>query len=253
MGAMFSGMRHGPKLDRPLSGAASEHCPRACHGCQTRQVVVTVCSPGQLPQHHTFCIFIAFWFINIGSKPASFPLVFGVCLKSLRSNTHPGTTATFSQSTQKNLTIRDDIAQKHAIFLSGLDKLYDTLLAMRYIFPEDMVKPPHTTEALFNDTYQTLGYEPETVELMRLMPFLRGEVAWGWQKDGVEILPRSKAVSYAIERESEWIDYLRWGDHFMSSDHQLLPPWMLRLSVGQMYPGQYGTDLIYDTRTRTYE
>jgi hypothetical protein len=147
----------------------------------------------------------------------------------------------------------DDIAQRHMIFLSGLDKLYDTLIAMRYIFPEDMVQPPHTTEAILNDTFQTLGYDTETVQLIRLMPFLRGDVAWGWQKNGTEILPRSKAVSHAIERESEWIDYLRWGDHSMSPDHQLLPPSMLRLSIGQMYPGQYGMDLIYNTTTRTYD
>ena len=78
-------------------------------------------------------------------------------------------------------------------------------------------------------------------------------MAWGWQKKGTEILPRSQAVSYAIERDSEWIEYLRWGDHVMSLNHQLLQPWMLRLSIGQMYLGQYGTDLIYDTRTSAYD
>jgi hypothetical protein len=147
----------------------------------------------------------------------------------------------------------DNIAQSHAELLLDLERLYNTLIAMHYISPEDVIKPPHTTEIILDDTFQTLGYESGTVQLIMLMPFLRGEVAWGWQKNGTEILPRSQAVSYAIERETEWFDYLRWGDHTMCPSHQLLPPWMLRLSIGQMYPSQYGTDLIYDTRTRTYE
>jgi hypothetical protein len=103
----------------------------------------------------------------------------------------------------------DNIAQRHAELLLGLGKLYNTLIAMRYISPEDVIKPPHTTEIILDDTFQTLGYESGTVQLIRLMPFLRGEVAWGWQKNRTEILPRSQAVSYAIERETEWFDYLR--------------------------------------------
>ncbi|KAI8933460.1 hypothetical protein NX059_010074 [Plenodomus lindquistii] len=145
----------------------------------------------------------------------------------------------------------DPIATKHAHLISGLNQVYATLIAMRYVCPEDMVRPPHTTRAILDDTFQLLGYEDETVQLIRLLPFVRGDVAWGWQRSGTEILPRSQVVSYAIERDSEWTQYLRWGDHTMSPNHQLLPPWMLRLTIGQMYPGQYGTDLIYDTRTRT--
>ncbi|CAO2655642.1 Nn.00g044450.m01.CDS01 [Neocucurbitaria sp. VM-36] len=140
------------------------------------------------------------------------------------------------------------VAEKHAPLISGLNKLYDTLTAMRYISTHDVVQPPHTAEAFSNDMFQTLGYESETIELMRLMPALRSEVAWGWQKHGTEILPRSKAVNYFIDRDTDWIEYLRWGDHSMSENHKLLPPWMLRLTIGQMYSGQYGTDLVYDTR-----
>ncbi|KAF3002421.1 hypothetical protein E8E13_003654 [Curvularia kusanoi] len=144
----------------------------------------------------------------------------------------------------------DDIAAMHAALISSLNKLYDTLLAMRYLSPEEVLRPPHSSEAISDDTFQALGYESETIQLMRLIPHLRGNVAWGFQNEGTEILPRSQAVSYAIERDTDWIDYLRWGDKSMSSHHRLLHPWMLRLSIGRMYPGQYGVDLIYDTRTR---
>jgi hypothetical protein len=144
-----------------------------------------------------------------------------------------------------------DITIRHAALISGLSKLYDTLIAMRYIFADDIVHPPHTKEAIASDTLQTLGYEAETIELITQTPFLQGKIAWGWQKDGTEVLPRSKAVSYLNDSESEWNDYLRWGDHTMSPNHKLLPPWMLQLTIGQMYSGQYGTDLIYDTRSGT--
>lgn len=147
----------------------------------------------------------------------------------------------------------DAIAKKkNAPLISGLNKIYDTMTAMRYISPQDVAWPPHNAQAISNDTFQALGYEPESIELMRLMPALRTEAAWGWQKEGTEILPRSKVVNYFITRDSDWIDYLRWGDHFMSENHTLLPPWMLRLTIGGMYSGQYGMNLIYNTRERTF-
>lgn len=146
----------------------------------------------------------------------------------------------------------DDISATHATLISSLSKLYDMLLAMRYLSPEEVLRPPHSSESISDDTFQPLGYEPEAIQLMRLIPHLRGHVAWGFQNDGTEILPRSQAISYAIERDTDWIEYLRWGDDTMSSNHKLLHPWMLRLSIGRMYPGQYGVDLIYDIRTRTY-
>jgi hypothetical protein len=145
----------------------------------------------------------------------------------------------------------ETIATKHAPLISGLKNIYDTLIAMRYISPSELLTPPHSTETIPDDSFQPLGYEPVTLQLIRLIPVLRSDVAWGFQNDGTEILPRSQAISYAIERDTEWIDYLRWGDGTMSLNHTLLHPWMLRLSIGRMYPGQYGVDLIYDTRTRT--
>jgi hypothetical protein len=142
------------------------------------------------------------------------------------------------------------IAEKHASFISGLNKLYAILIAMRYISASDVVQPPHTTEAISNETFQKLGYEPETIELMRLMPALHTEVAWGWNQKGTELIPRSKAVNYFIDHDNDWIEWLRYGDNVFSHNIKLLPPWMLRLTIGDMYSGQNGMDLIYDTRTR---
>ena len=147
----------------------------------------------------------------------------------------------------------ENVSARHATLISSLHNIYNTLIAMRYISPSEVLKPPHSTESIPEATLQPLGYEPETIQLIRLIPLLRGDVAWGFQNDGTEILPRSQGVSYAIERDTEWIEYLRWGDETMSPNHRLLHPWMLRLSIGRMYPGQHGVDLIYDTRTRTWD
>lgn len=85
---------------------------------------------------------------------------------------------------------------------------------------------------------------------MRLLPALHSDAAWGWQEQGTEILPRSKAVNYFVDEHDDWAAYLRWGDFAMGEAHKLLPPWMLKLTIGDMYSSQYGTDLIFDTRDR---
>jgi hypothetical protein len=144
----------------------------------------------------------------------------------------------------------DAVAAKHASLISGLNKLYSILISMRYITTSDIVQPPHAAEAISDDV-QKLGYEPETIDLMRLMPALRTEVVWGWNQDGTELMPRSKAVNYFVDHDTDWIEWLRYGDSRFSDDTKLLPPWMLRLTIGDMYSGQNGVDLIYDTRTRT--
>jgi hypothetical protein len=142
------------------------------------------------------------------------------------------------------------IAEKHQSLISGMTELYDTLIAMHYISATDVVRPPHSPQVIARATFQRLGYEPEVIELMRLLPALHSDAAWGWQKRGTEILPRSKVVNYFIDENDDWTPYLRWGDFAMSDNHKLLPPWMLRLTIGDMYSGQYGTDLIFDTQDR---
>jgi hypothetical protein len=140
----------------------------------------------------------------------------------------------------------DAVAAKHESLISGLNKLYSILISMRYITTSDIVQPPHAAEAISDDV-RKLGYEPEIIDLMRLMPALRTEVVWGWNQDGTELMPRSKAVNYFVDHDTDWIDWLRYGDNGFSDNTKLLPPWMLRLTIGDMYSGQNGVDLIYDT------
>jgi hypothetical protein len=97
----------------------------------------------------------------------------------------------------------EDVSAKHATLISSLHNIYNTLIAMRYISPSEVLQPPHSTESIPEATLQPLGYEPETIQLIRIIPLLRGDVAWGFQNDGTEILPRSQVISYAIDRDTE--------------------------------------------------
>jgi hypothetical protein len=147
----------------------------------------------------------------------------------------------------------DAIAVKHAGLVSRLTELYDIFIAMRYVFPGDVIRPPHSSRTIAIDTFRELDFEPEVIDLIKLIPALRSNVVWGWQWFGIELLPRSKAVTYLADcDDSDWINNLRWGDRVHREVDKLLPTWMLRLTSGGVYSGQYGLDLIYDTRDRTF-
>jgi len=80
---------------------------------------------------------------------------------------------------------------------------------------------------------------------------MRSEIVEGWQWFGVELTPRSKAVTYfADSGDTDFVEDLRWGERYHDEDTKLLPPHMLRIASGDTYSGQYGTDLIYDTQDR---
>jgi len=80
---------------------------------------------------------------------------------------------------------------------------------------------------------------------------MRSEIVEGWQWFGVELTPRSKAVTYfADSGDTDFVEDLRWGERYHDEDTKLLPPHMLRITSGDMYSGHYGTDLIYDTQDR---
>lgn len=143
----------------------------------------------------------------------------------------------------------DAIAKKHAGLVAGLTKLFDILIAMRYISPVHVICPPHSAGSIATDTFHTLGFESEVIDLIKIIPALRSDVTWGWQQSGIELLPQSKAVTYFADcGDPDWIEDLRWGDNFHSDNHTLLPPWMLRLTSGYVYSGQYGVDLIYNSQ-----
>jgi hypothetical protein len=146
----------------------------------------------------------------------------------------------------------DFIAEKHAGFICRLTKLLDLLVAMRYVSPSDVVRPPHSPETIATSILERIGLHPEVIELIKLIPAMRSDIVEGYQWFGVELIPRSKAVTYFAHSDiPDFVEDMRWGERY-HRDHntKLLPPWMLRITSGSTYSGQCGTDLIYDLHHR---
>jgi hypothetical protein len=107
----------------------------------------------------------------------------------------------------------DAITEKHADLILSLTKLFNILISMRYISPSHVISPPHSLETIATDTFQKLGFEPEVIELTKFLSILRSDIVWGYQGQGIELLPASKAVSYSADcSDPDWIEDLRWGD-----------------------------------------
>lgn len=146
----------------------------------------------------------------------------------------------------------DSIREKHHGLINGLTKLYDTFVTMQYISASDVMYPPHTDPEVAITRLQGLGFEKEVLDLVQILPGLRNEVTWGWQEEGIELIPRSKAVNYFISPDDagdDLIDDLRRGDFSKFKEAVVLHPWMLRLTDGS----DHGTHLIYNTRDRKLE
>jgi hypothetical protein len=147
----------------------------------------------------------------------------------------------------------EQIAEKHKALTGGMSKIYDILIAMRYLSAGDVIRPPIDKQSLPFSQLQSLGYESEVLNLVQQLPALRSEVTWGFQDWGVELLPRSKAVTYfADPGDSDFVGDLRWGDYVKTDDPnemKWLHSWMLKLTdCGWDF---YGTMLIYNTQDRT--
>lgn len=146
----------------------------------------------------------------------------------------------------------EQVAEKHKTLIGGLGKIYDLLIAMRYVSAGDVIRPPVHSQYLAFPQLQALGYEPEVLDLIQHLPALRSEVTWGFQEWGTELLPRSKAVTYFPNPgDPIFVDDLRWGDfhkHENPNETRLLHPWMLKLTDCGW--SGYGTSLIYNTRDR---
>jgi hypothetical protein len=91
------------------------------------------------------------------------------------------------------------IHQKHESLINGLTKLYDTLIALHYISPIDVLRPRHTNPPIRVAGLQKLGFDAEVISLVQLLPGLSHEVTWGFRDKGIQLLPRSKAVHYFQE------------------------------------------------------
>ncbi|KAI4656221.1 hypothetical protein J4E93_000940 [Alternaria ventricosa] len=134
------------------------------------------------------------------------------------------------------------IAEKHAGFISRLTKLLDLFVAMRYISPSDVIRPPHSSETVATSIFEKIGLDSEVIGLIRSIPAMRSEIVEGWQWFGVELTPRSKAVTYfADSGDTDFVEDLRWGERYHDEDTKLLPPHMLRITSGDTYSGHYET------------
>jgi hypothetical protein len=139
----------------------------------------------------------------------------------------------------------DVIFEKHAGFITRLTKLLNLFVAMRYIFPSDVIHPPHSSSTVATNIFHKIGLDPEVIELIKLVPAMRSHIVEGYNLFGVEMAPRSKAVTYFADSSiPDFVEGLRWGER--NHRTKLLPPCMMRLTSGSTY-----SDLLYDTHDRT--
>ncbi len=88
------------------------------------------------------------------------------------------------------------IIQRHSAFVDGMANVYDILLSLRYLTPPGVQKPPHVSpkSAVAAAKLNSLGLEPENVELMRHLPYFRSDCTrtifllglFGLRSDGEE-------------------------------------------------------------------
>jgi hypothetical protein len=88
-------------------------------------------------------------------------------------------------------TTIEDVAEKHSGLICHLTKLLDLFIAMRYVSPSDVIRPPHAPGIIASP----LGLEPDVLVLTTLIPWMRTQIVEGYQWFGVELIPRSKAVT----------------------------------------------------------
>jgi hypothetical protein len=102
------------------------------------------------------------------------------------------------------------IAEKHAGFISRLTKLLDLFIAMRYISASNVIRPPYSPETIATSIFDRIGLDSEVIELIKVIPAMRSEIVKGYNLFSVELLLRSKAVTYfADSRISDFIEDLR--------------------------------------------
>jgi hypothetical protein len=58
---------------------------------------------------------------------------------------------------------------------------------------------------------------------MRFIPALHSDTVWGWQNQGIEIMPRSKVVNYFVNENDDWAAYLQSGNFAIGENYKLLP------------------------------
>lgn len=138
------------------------------------------------------------------------------------------------------------IIQRHSAFVDGMANVYDILLSLRYLTPPGVQKPPHVSpkSAVAAAKLNSLGLEPENVELMRHLPYLTGH-AKDRRVTGhhFELARESLGQSYLEDAPDDELRHARDPLGLYKND---IPPWAFRLTIGW----RGGTNYIYDTKDR---
>lgn len=148
------------------------------------------------------------------------------------------------------------ISEKHKPLISGITTILDLLVQLHYVSPTDVLYSPHTMPNPIIDIVrmQRLGFDNEVIGLVQCLPWLRNEIVWGWQDEGVELIPRSKTVNYFVQPGGsvgdELFDDLRWGDTKRGPNFKILPSWILRLTTGGF--NNYGVHILYNVQDRKF-
>jgi hypothetical protein len=142
----------------------------------------------------------------------------------------------------------DPIREKHKCLINGLTQLFTLFVKAHYIAPNDVLYPPCDTDV---GRLQRLGFEPEVISLVQLLPVIRNEAVWSYNDEGIEMIPRAKLVNYLKQRETananDMLETLRWVDHIDKDAQGLFPPSILRLT----FPAFYGVNVLYDAHDHT--
>jgi hypothetical protein len=142
----------------------------------------------------------------------------------------------------------DPIREKHKCLINGLTQLFTLFVKAHYITPNDVLYPPCNTDV---GRLQRLGFEPEVISLIQLLPVIRNEAVWSYNDEGIEMIPHAKLVNYLKQRETananDMLETLRWVDHIDKDAQGLFPPSILRLT----FPAFYGVNVLYDAHDRT--
>ncbi|RDW66116.1 hypothetical protein BP6252_09751 [Coleophoma cylindrospora] len=129
---------------------------------------------------------------------------------------------------------------RHQPLIDAITSFYHALAESCYIQPSDIHAPPYGPE--FNTSLGlSLGYTPESLELLSKLPYLSEECDNAVQLDGASTTP----LIYLTDpsNEDDWGMWKESRDPLMQGDDApLLPRNIVAVTWGQVY-GQW---LLYD-------
>jgi hypothetical protein len=120
----------------------------------------------------------------------------------------------------------DTVREKHKCLINGLTRLFALFIKAHYIAPTDVLYPPQDVDV---GRLQRLGFDAEVIDLVRVLPAIKNEAVWGYNDEGIEMIPRG------------------WADHTDKDAKGVFPPSIIRLT----FPGFYGVNVLYDVHDRT--